>query len=105
MAGAKKCDRCGAFYDVNNLFVVPEGTHLSHNGRTVPILLSYVRLVGEEGSIIYDLCETCMGFLYYFLKNEKDPLSMTPFPSSRMYSREELEKLLNEYVRPADENK
>ena len=52
MADAKKCDRCGALYEL------PECTPNIRIGE-------YIHCYGEKR---YDLCPTCQGLLEEFLK-------------------------------------
>ena len=53
MADAKKCDRCGAYYEFKN---------------------DFIRICDEKGYSMgsYDLCPSCMNELKKFLRGKKD---------------------------------
>lgn len=56
MANARKCDRCGRYYDLPRF--EPE--------------LKAVRYIHMRGNKIYDLCEDCTESLEQFLINQAD---------------------------------
>ena len=65
MATAKKCDRCGKYYDDNKQYPA------SHNG-----FKSYIdgmAFTTKNGSLgqTYDLCDECITLLKEWLKGEK----------------------------------
>ena len=66
MASAKKCDRCGNYYDAN--------TKYSRNMRYICGLSTLKsRGFGYESvqGVEYDLCDECLDSFYDWLKGEK----------------------------------
>ena len=63
MADAKKCDRCGGFYEEKDRSFKVNGC-----------LASRVRILGTNGSFIgdYDLCDQCARDFFHFLCNEQE---------------------------------
>ena len=60
MTDAKKCDRCGAFYEENK-------NHKSYTRNIVGVHLRY-----QDTNIArYDLCDECVKELLYFLSREE----------------------------------
>lgn len=61
---AKKCDRCGAYYDENKMY---KETNLIPGSVLIGMsLLCRDSRYGNE----YDLCDSCLTDLKEFLKNE-----------------------------------
>lgn len=58
MAEAKKCDRCGKYYEYTTKY-----TRLVHK--------EYVRGVGYRLKCSYDLCDECRDDLYKFMNIEE----------------------------------
>ena len=63
MADAKKCDRCGMYYDVNKQH------HASCNGNTFIDGMRFTLVNGYELKSI-DLCDDCIGKLKKFLEGD-----------------------------------
>ena len=64
MATAKKCDRCGKYYDSNE-------PHLIGNGRISAIDGIAFTLKEGDTADCYDLCDECIKLLVEWLKGEK----------------------------------
>lgn len=65
MANAKKCDRCGKYYDGNELY------HDSTNfGKSCTDGMAFTTTNGEYCKE-HDLCDECIGLLKEWLKGEK----------------------------------
>lgn len=63
MANAKKCDRCGKYYDNNETYI---------NGWRTTGLETISNSSGGFGGR-YDLCDDCLKeFIEVFMKGEKD---------------------------------
>lgn len=65
MATAKKCDRCGKYYDDNQQYPG------SHNGYKS--IIDGMSFTMKNGSLeqTYDLCDDCITLLKEWLKGEK----------------------------------
>ena len=65
MAAAKKCDRCGKYYDKNEQYKTSTGGCKS--------VLDGVAFTEKNGSVTdaYDLCDDCITLLKEWLKGEK----------------------------------
>ena len=63
MANAKKCDRCGAYYTLDD-------RKFKINGK-IP---AYIEIYTRNGVIVssVDLCEQCMKDLWHWLCNEQE---------------------------------
>jgi hypothetical protein len=64
MANAKKCDRCGAYYTLDD-------RKFKINERTP----AYMEIYTKHGMIVVsaiDLCEQCMKDLWHWLCNEQE---------------------------------
>ena len=66
MADAKRCDRCGRYYDDEN----SKGKNFKVNGRTV----HQMALIDACDNRIceYDLCDQCASDLFHWLCNEEE---------------------------------
>ena len=64
MANAKKCDRCGKYYDKNQKFKIKNTTTDFADG---------IKFTGVKGydSSQFDLCDDCIEKLYNFLGGVK----------------------------------
>ena len=61
MADAKKCDRCGALYDIyDGITFITNGWEYNHMAI----------FTNSSVSKTFDLCPNCMGKLIDFLKDE-----------------------------------
>ena len=65
MARAKKCDRCGNFYEKNELYITSGKVSCSTIGG-VATTDAFYRNVDKK----YDLCDDCIVELFRFLNNE-----------------------------------
>lgn len=65
MALAKKCDRCGIFYDI-----YPKSGSTSFN--SIKLVSTDSRGNERIGSIMMDLCPECMGKLKDYLNPKKE---------------------------------
>lgn len=65
MSNAKKCDRCGRYYDKNI-------KHKS-SGRLIGSIISGVATTNRiyDNDNCYDLCDKCITELYEFLENKR----------------------------------
>ena len=69
MAVAKKCDRCGKFYE----YYAGRNTEFKNSEKTNAILfLDYDTKGGYWVNKSYDLCIDCMRKLIKFIKNDDD---------------------------------
>lgn len=64
MSAAKKCDRCGKFYEKNISY---KGIAWCTNGIIAGIKTT---TINDHSDYKYDLCDECVGKLYMFLNNE-----------------------------------
>ena len=72
MAEAKKCDRCGKYYDNNDRYCNPHQFDDHCVATTGPIEIEYmakISIATKWRKIIaeYDLCDDCLGKLRYFM--------------------------------------
>lgn len=65
MANAKKCDRCGIYYDKN--------TDHKTTGRLIGSIISGVATIDRmcDRDKSYDLCDNCLTDLFEFLENKR----------------------------------
>ena len=82
MADAKKCDRCGALYDIYcGIAFVTNGWEYNH-----------MAIFANGGvSKTFDLCPNCMGELINFLKDEDDKMPVPKFVDDKTYTDTENE--------------
>ena len=67
MAIAKKCDRCGNYYDTNTKYEVPDCLNTRYvNGISTLVSFNF-NYVTERG-ISYDLCDKCLESFYNWLE-------------------------------------
>lgn len=64
MADAKKCDRCGIFYEHTNTNDVP-----AYKGMKI----RKVTIGGESFEMEFDLCPSCAKATWSFLFSKKEP--------------------------------
>lgn len=74
MADAKKCDRCGRYYDKNDRYANPHQFDDSRTCAAGPIEVEYmakISIATKWRKIIaeYDLCDDCIRDLKYFMSN------------------------------------
>lgn len=65
MAIARKCDRCGQYYDKNSKH---ETSNKVYNGIIGGVATTDAFLKNVDKN--YDLCDDCIGELFRFLNNE-----------------------------------
>ena len=69
MAIAKKCDRCGNYYDANTKYEIPSCLNTRYiNG--ISTLVSFNLNCVTERNISYDLCNKCLESFYCWLEGE-----------------------------------
>lgn len=61
MATARKCDRCGNYYDLNDFHPYLK------DGKTYKLAQIYIFTNNRLNAVIYDLCPECMEKLMAFL--------------------------------------
>lgn len=65
MANAKKCDRCGAYYDTNTEHKIKMSL-----GVSVHVTGMSLRIPNNDAFDKYDLCDSCIADLKKFMKGE-----------------------------------
>lgn len=65
MADAKKCDRCGSFFLIEEI-----GNYAYSNAATNSKIM--VKPYSDMGSVEYDLCESCMQKFRNFMNEGKN---------------------------------
>lgn len=58
MANAKKCDRCGEYFDFNNYIMVPLETDPDYNNSKKKLVITVDR--PYDSDIFVDLCPKCV---------------------------------------------
>ena len=66
MANAKKCDRCGDYYDANTKYEIPSYLNTRHAIGISTLVSSDLNYPTEPG-IRYDLCDKCLESFYNWL--------------------------------------
>ena len=67
MADAKKCDRCGKYYDNN------EYEFGGYHAKGILLLFHEYTCIDSEEDDEYNLCDDCLKeFIEVFMKGEKD---------------------------------
>ena len=66
MANAKKCDRCGDYYDANTKYEIPSYLNTRH-AIGISTLVSCNFSCPTEPGISYDLCDKCLESFYNWL--------------------------------------
>lgn len=61
MASARKCDRCGNYYDISEFYPY------LRDGKTYKLAQLYICSYNKLADITYDLCPACMEKLMVFL--------------------------------------
>lgn len=67
MATARKCDRCGNYYDSNTKYEIPSCLGSTRYVNRISTLASFNFNCPTEPSISYDLCDKCLESFYNWL--------------------------------------
>ena len=67
MANAKKCDRCGNYYDANTKYEIPSYLDTRY-AIGISTLVSFDFNCETEPGISYDLCDKCLESFYNWLE-------------------------------------